>query len=399
MEKRLDAAGLTAITTLMNKSKVNMTLDLKKAENEIMGISTSRKKEINVIEEYDKKINSFAQSIGINIGKSGVDVMSLSGSDDDSDAESSDGSQSTNSEVSSNSGYSSRTGRSSKSSESDRSSQSSRSSRSSRSSQSSGSTYSNSSSAVSSDMRRMTYITSKKYNHSGHRDSHRDRDGHRDRGSHRDRDRPQSEYVNPINARFDQMHQEQPIAASTDRIKQMELKSVKIEKIQQLYGILTDAGIDCSKLVIPTADSSMQEIDLTLSSLQLKNDRNRYSTMAEEVLLTAAASVERLLDGTREIPLLGIRPDYTNYSATLNVKLHSLRYHTAQAVGEMIERHNFGHKTRIMMELLPGFFLYPIQQAKNSRDPGLTAEHLGAINNIRKATTPLTPNLKDLTDI
>jgi len=206
---------------------------------------------------------------------------------------------------------------------------------------------------------------------------------------------------NYLTDRLNTLHSEQPIAASTDRLKQIELKNVKIEKIQQLYGILTDAGIDCGKLVIPSVDSSMQEIDLTLSSLQLKNDRNRYSTMAEEVLLTAAASVERLFDGTREIPLLGIRPDYTNYSATLNVKLHSLRYHTAQAVGEMIEKHSFGHKTRIMMELLPGFFLYPIQQAKNSKDPGLTAEHLGAINNIRKSnsTGAPAPSLRDLTDI
>jgi len=74
------------------------------------------------------------------------------------------------------------------------------------------------------------------------------------------------------------------------------------------------------------------------------------------------------------VPLVGWKPDYTGYHNSVNVKLHRMRFETSQVVGNIIERYNIGPTTRIIMELLPGFFLYPRQQKKTRGAPGLSSD-------------------------
>jgi hypothetical protein len=156
-----------------------------------------------------------------------------------------------------------------------------------------------------------------------------------------------------------------------ERERVQDIKASKLDQIGQLRVALEEEDIDCSAVSKPTAESPMEEIDSVLSILRLKNDRNRYSSMAEEVIIGGAEFVETVFDGTRAIPLLGWRPDYTNYSATVNAKLHRMRFETAQLVGSIIEKYNIGSTWRIAMELLPSFFLYPRQQRKQRGAPGL----------------------------
>ena len=111
-----------------------------------------------------------------------------------------------------------------------------------------------------------------------------------------------------------------------------------------------------------------------LSILKLKNDRNRYSSLADEIILGAAEAVEYAFDGTREVPVLGWKPDYTGYHNTVNAKLHRMRFETSQVVGSVIDQYNIGPTARILMELLPSFFLYPRQQRNQRGDPGLHAD-------------------------
>jgi hypothetical protein len=75
--------------------------------------------------------------------------------------------------------------------------------------------------------------------------------------------------------------------------------------------------------------------------------------------------------------MVGWKPDYTGYHNTVNVKLHRMRFETSQVVGNVIEKYNIGPTTRIIMELLPSFFLYPRQQRKQRGAPGLHADFGG----------------------
>jgi hypothetical protein len=156
--------------------------------------------------------------------------------------------------------------------------------------------------------------------------------------------------------------------------REQDLKASKLEQIGQLRMTLEEEGIDCESVSNPTSASPMAEIDSVLNILRLKNDRNRYSSLAEEVILGCAEGLETVFDGTREVPFLGWRPDYTGYNATINVKLHRMRFETSQVVGNAIQRFNIGPTSRILMELFPSLVLYPKQQKRLRGAPGLSSE-------------------------
>lgn len=155
------------------------------------------------------------------------------------------------------------------------------------------------------------------------------------------------------------------------REREQDLKASKLEQIAQLRMVLEEDGIDCATVTNPTSVSSMDEIDGVLNLLRLRNDRNRCATLAEEGILGAANILESVFDGTREIPIVGWRPDYTGYHNTVMVKLHRMRVQTAQLVGEIIEQYNIGAGMRIALELLPSLLLYPAQQRRQKGQRGL----------------------------
>lgn len=157
-----------------------------------------------------------------------------------------------------------------------------------------------------------------------------------------------------------------------ERERIQDIKASKLEQIGQLRMTLEEEGIDCNSVSNPSSESPIEEIDSVLNILRLKNDRNRYSSLAEEVILGVAEGIETVFDGSRTVPLVGWRPDYTGYHNTVNVKLHRMRFETSQVVGNIIEKYNVGPSARIVMELLPSFFLYPRQQQKQRGAPGLS---------------------------
>lgn len=155
------------------------------------------------------------------------------------------------------------------------------------------------------------------------------------------------------------------------REREQDIKANKLEQIGQLRLALEEDGINCSAVGDPTALSSIEEIDSVLRILRLKNDRNRCASLAEEVILGVAEMVETVFDGTRAIPIVGWKPDYTGYHNTVNVKMHRMRYETASVVSGIIEKHNLGPMARIGLELLPSLVLYPRQQRRQRSRPGL----------------------------
>lgn len=177
-----------------------------------------------------------------------------------------------------------------------------------------------------------------------------------------------------INAVIGGMRHETRTSFGVEHERVQDLKASKLEQIGQLRMTLEEEGVDCSGVGAPTIAAPVEEIDSVLAVLKLKNDRNRYSSLAEEVILGFAEGVETVFDGTREVPVVGWKPDYTGYHNTVNVKLHRMRFETSQVVGGIIEKHNIGPTARIIMELLPSFFLYPRQQKKQRGAPGLHAD-------------------------
>ena len=65
---------------------------------------------------------------------------------------------------------------------------------------------------------------------------------------------------------------------------------------------LEEEGIDTKSVGSPTLDSSMEEIDSVLNILRLKNDRNRYSSLAGKAV-GLAEGVETVFDEPEKSPL------------------------------------------------------------------------------------------------
>jgi hypothetical protein len=172
----------------------------------------------------------------------------------------------------------------------------------------------------------------------------------------------------------EKMHKESRTTHGAERERVQDVKLSKMEQISQLRMTLEEEGINCSNINHPSLDNSLEEIEAILNILRLKNDRNRYSTLAEEIMLGFAEGIETVFDGTRSIPILKWKPDYRGYHSTINIKLHRMRFETSQVVGSIIEKHNINSTMRIIFELLPSFFLYPRQQTKQRNSPGLHSD-------------------------
>jgi hypothetical protein len=148
-----------------------------------------------------------------------------------------------------------------------------------------------------------------------------------------------------------------------------------IEQISQLRQALKEEGVDCSAIPVPTLTSSTEEIMAALDTLRTRNYRSRCASFAEEIMMGLAELVETVFDGTVELPVLGWKPDYRGYSATMNLKLHQARYDTSEVVGNIFRAAGMGPATRLAMELAPSFLLYPAQNRRErGGSPGLASD-------------------------
>lgn len=152
-----------------------------------------------------------------------------------------------------------------------------------------------------------------------------------------------------------------------------QLEDLKLQKLDKIENLIITMQEDDIAVNVPelSMDSPMAEIDKTMRRLQLKADRSRYSTIAEEILMGGAECIEGVFDGSRRLPLMNYAPDYRGYSGTVSVKLRRMRLETSQLVGDTMRKWNIGPLTRMLIELLPSFILYPRQQGNSNRSKEL----------------------------
>lgn len=100
-------------------------------------------------------------------------------------------------------------------------------------------------------------------------------------------------------------------------------KASLLEQIDMLKLTLEDDGVDVSGVPQINKNSNMKDVHNVYKILRLKNDRNRYCSFAEELILSGAYGMEYLFDGKKE--WFSKRPDLTGWSSTVKVKLRRMR--------------------------------------------------------------------------
>lgn len=146
-----------------------------------------------------------------------------------------------------------------------------------------------------------------------------------------------------------------------DRERDEDTKTSLLEQIDMLRTTLDDDGIDIKGVPVVDKNSSMIDIQNVYKILRLKNDRNRYCSFAEELILAGAYGLESLFDGEK-VWFGSYRPDLIGWSSTVKVKLRRMRYETSTFVGEIMQEYQMSSGIRLALELLPSIFLYSRQK-------------------------------------
>ena len=169
---------------------------------------------------------------------------------------------------------------------------------------------------------------------------------------------------------------------NVEKEKEEDDKAILLEQIDMLLENLEDEGIDVSRIPKVHIDSPFDAIEKVHKILRLKNDRNRYCTLAEESILAGAYFLEWIFDGEKDY--FGKKPDMKGWSATVNVKLRRMRYDTSTFVSNVMKEYNLNHGTRILVELLPSIFFHFGLKRTQQQDRFIPdKEYNNALNNIR----------------
>jgi hypothetical protein len=151
-----------------------------------------------------------------------------------------------------------------------------------------------------------------------------------------------------------------------DKEKDEDDKNALLEQIDTLRDTLDEDGINLSNIPLVTSDNSITEIKNIYKVLKLKNDRNRYCTFAEELILAGSYGFEYIFDGKNEY--FGRKIDLRGWSNTVRIKLRRSRYQTSTLIKDMLHDYNIGPGIHLLMELVPSMFLYSNQKNQANYD-------------------------------
>jgi hypothetical protein len=182
-----------------------------------------------------------------------------------------------------------------------------------------------------------------------------------------------------VNSVVNDLTNGQPEEFDIEREKEEDDKTYLLEEIDTLRTTLEDEGIDIRSVPIITKDQSIEDIRNVHKILLLKNDRSRYSSMAEELIMAAVYGIEYLFDGKKE--WFGRRPDLGGWSKTAKLKLRRCRYQTGNLVKEIMQDYNLSPAVRLALELVPSAFMYS-RQKKDSREGSRDVSYDEAITNL-----------------
>ena len=151
-----------------------------------------------------------------------------------------------------------------------------------------------------------------------------------------------------------------------DKEREEDDKASLLEQIDMLKITLEDDGIDVSGIPNIDKNSSIKDVQNVYKILRLKNDRNRYCSFAEELILAGAYGMEHLFDGKKE--WFNRKPDLIGWADTVKIKLRRMRFETSTFVQEVMQEYNMSAGVRLALELIPSMFLYSRSRRISQKD-------------------------------
>lgn len=173
------------------------------------------------------------------------------------------------------------------------------------------------------------------------------------------------------------------LAFDLDKEKDEDDKNALLEQIDMLRDTLEDDGVNLSSVPIVTKNNSLSDITNIYKILKLKNDRNRYCSFAEEMILSGAYGLEYMFNGRNQY--FGYKPDLVGWSSTVRIKLRRSRFQTSTLVKDMMQNYNMGPGLQLFLELVPSMFLYSRAKSASNNDRANDDEYDTAISNLNNS--------------
>jgi len=135
-----------------------------------------------------------------------------------------------------------------------------------------------------------------------------------------------------------------------------DLKYDILGQIDLLREILNEEGVPIDNIQMVDASNTVDEIKFTLRTLRRKNNCNRNTMLAEDVILGITFLLEELCDGKKVY--FGRTPDLRGWHKTVNTKLRRMRPDTNEIAQNVTEGLGMGPGMRIALELIPSAFIF-----------------------------------------
>jgi len=148
-----------------------------------------------------------------------------------------------------------------------------------------------------------------------------------------------------------------------------EIRNRKIHLLAQAQALMTslrDDGEDLRGIDAPNINHSLEHITYVCSILKLRDDRVRFTTIAEQMVQGATTVLEKVFNGEREF--LGHRPNLTGWTDNVvRGKMRKARGLTGTWISEKTMGSNFNPMLIMMMDLLPSMVLYSNRQSQRAQ--------------------------------
>lgn len=162
-----------------------------------------------------------------------------------------------------------------------------------------------------------------------------------------------------------------------------EQKETMIADIDWLIDELAQDEIDVSRVPAVNSDSSFKEVERVYKLVKNKYSRSRCDDLSKEIAIAGAKTLEMFFDGKKTY--FGYKPDMTGWHRTVRTKMRRMNFERTQIVNSFLESNNISPIGRIAMELVPSAFLYSLSRREQFGQNNYTArdDQGEALNDLR----------------
>lgn len=153
------------------------------------------------------------------------------------------------------------------------------------------------------------------------------------------------------------------------RARMEDEKAGMLADIGEIRATLEATGTPLDAVGHVDSNSTYEEIAGTLLVLQKKVDRERGSTLAQEMICLFASAAEEIFDGHNQ--WLGYSPNLSGLQNATRVKLRRVRHETGQIVNSVLQQNSIGPVTRLLMELFPTVILTARKNNQHHNQPSM----------------------------